>query len=276
MRSPFGASLRIGLSGTRITLLHSGGWRQPRFRVLAEADVTNDARAAADHHMTTLRHLLQEAQCSKLLTTIILADDWVRYFMVTPPRNAVRLQDCKAAASLRFQTLYGESPGDWQLDADWDACRPFLACAIPRTLLDGLQRIAIEHRLTIVGIVPHFIAACNQWRKHWRPAAWFGTVHGNILTLGVRDRQRICTVRSTLLANDICHERHWLARHVSREALILNLSAPDQVQLCGDVPEQWITEAAGPFTYVQLDMPTPALDSPMSAGAILAMTGLRR
>ena len=105
MLNLFGTSLRIGVSKIGVTLLRTNGWRQPRALVLADMSVEERLLASSDSLVEQLRNLLNEAKCSRLCATIILADDWVRYFTVTPARNTTRLQDCKASAEMRFHAL---------------------------------------------------------------------------------------------------------------------------------------------------------------------------
>lgn len=245
--------LRIGVSRTGIALLQTSGWMRSRATLLAECGMTAEQAASADWLAARLSGMIAEAKCVSQTVTVIVADDLVRMFMVNPPQNATRLQDCRAAAEMRFHTLYGDAVGGWQLEADWDAKRPFLACAIPCMLPAALRAAASERRLALVEIAPRFIAAWNRWHASLRPDKWFGAVHDGMLTLGVMDGRHLCAVRSTPIPAGSWDNGAWLPEHLAREALRLNLAAPKGMQLCGDIPGQWATQAFGTVTCERLD-----------------------
>lgn len=249
----FGTALRIGLSRTGIALLRTSGWMRTRVDLLSDIALPEGEFVSPDRLAAGLSGLIAESKCSNLPATVILADELVRLFMVTPPRNATCLQDCRTAAEMRFRSLYGESAADWQLQADWDVGQPFLACALPNPLLDVLRQVANAHRLTLVEIVPQFIGAWNGWHKSLSGASWFGVAHENLLTLGVISERRLSAIRSTSVPADGWQDQHWLPEHLGREALRLNLTVPQQLQVCGQVPGQWTSQAIGSVTCVRLD-----------------------
>jgi hypothetical protein len=246
-------SLRIGLTRTGIMLLQTSGLLRRQTALLASAALPEGARAEPERLGAQLQGMLVAARFSRLPTTIILSDDWVRFLMVAPPRNAGSLQDCRAAAEMRFLALYGESASGWQLEADWSARQAFLVCAIPRPLIDVLKQTALQNRLPLVSITSQFIAAWNFWHRKLQTDAWFGVVHGDLLTLAAIDRKRLCAVRSISVPADAWAGKQWLPEHLSREALRLNLPAPSRIQLCGDLPGQWLTRTMGALACTRLD-----------------------
>ncbi len=260
MRNRFGSSLQIGIADTGVTLSRTHGWLRPRMAPLASTAPSDAIPMTPDRAVSVLRDMCTQTPCAGLSTTVIVADNWVRYFIVTPPRNTARLQDCQAAAAMRFQALYGEPAADWQLDAHWDARQPFLACAMPQGLLVALRQAAADHALKLIQIVPHFVAAWNQWSNGVRADAWFGAVQGGTLTLGIIDRQRLCAVQA-LVPGDA---PTWLAHHVKREALRLNVSMPRQMQLCGEVPRAWLERTTDDFACTQLGVPPVSATLPAS------------
>lgn len=70
---------------------------------------------------------------------VTLADCWVRYFLLAPPEGVASLRDCRLLLDARFEALYGQSPHEWVLQADWQAGAPMLACAVPRALVQALS-----------------------------------------------------------------------------------------------------------------------------------------
>ncbi|WLI90264.1 hypothetical protein Q4S45_03825 [Massilia sp. R2A-15] len=230
MRRRFGQALRLGVSHDALALVQTSRWGGEAV-LLAErpyAAALPDALAA----------LLDGAGRAGWPLTIVLADDLVRLWQVTPPADSTRLADLEAAAALRFQQLYGEPAAPWQFSAGWDAARPFLAAAMPRALLGALEQGASAHKLKAVEIVPQFLGLFNRWRGALRPGAWFGVLHDGVLTLGACDRGAIAAVRAARVPEGA--GAAWLAEHLDREALRLNLPAPAKLQLCGDLPPAWI------------------------------------
>lgn len=253
MRKHFGDLLTIEVTATAIRLLHTRGWLRTHATILADQVLPQGATENLGLLTHRLRAILTGTQCSGFSTTIILPDMMARLFMVAPPLNSAKLQDYRAAAGLRFQELYGEPPTDWHLDADWNARQPFLACALPRTMLNELQQIAHDHRLTLIGIVPRFVDAWNRWHAKLNATAWFGVVQDNVLTLGVINRQRLDTVRTSAIPATGWDDEQWLPQYLGREALRLNLPMPDQIRLCGSIPGHWTTCTMGSLHCTRLD-----------------------
>jgi hypothetical protein len=229
MRRRFGQALRLGVAHDSIALVRTSG-RGGHATLIAEHAGAPDSAALAA--------LLGEHAGWPL--TIVLADELVRLWQVTPPQDSTRLADLEAAAALRFQHLYGEPATNWRLSAGWNPDRPFLAAALPRALLGALEQGAAAVRL--VEIVPQFIAVFNRWSAAIKPGAWFGVVHERVLTIGACDGGAIVAVRAQALPDGA--GAGWLDGHVAREALRLNLPAPSRLQLWGSVPAEWLGSGA--------------------------------
>jgi hypothetical protein len=274
MRRRYGDRLRIGLAQDGITLLHTSGGLRSRTSILAECRLSEEDVAVPDRLPARLRSILTETKCAGLPTTIMLDDAYCRLWIVTPPQNAASLSDCKAAAAVRFQTLYGEPITGWELAADWDARRPFVACAVPHALLQALQQVAIEYKLTLLDIAPQFIGAWNRWHAGLRPNAWFGVLHEDTLTIGATISGRLQVIRATsvpvALPADSAVDKEWLSGHLSREALRMNLAMPADIQLCGPIPGDWTTPG-GALNCMRLDA-----RNTVSAGVALASTGMQQ
>src|ERR1700748_3971937 len=67
----------------------------------------------ADRLGALLAAALDEVDGRGLPVHATLGDDLARYFIVTPPSNSARVQDLRAAASVRFQSLYGDTVSSW-------------------------------------------------------------------------------------------------------------------------------------------------------------------
>lgn len=241
MRRRFGQALRIGVSTQAVSLLATGRWGGAAPQMVAEHRFAGDLAPGFDAIAAALRQLLVEADCSGWPATVVLSDQLSRLWQVTPPPGAARMSDLEAAAALRFQSLYGESAANWQIAGAWDVSRPFLAAAMPRLLLSLLNQVATEQRVTLLEIVPQFIAGWNQWRRALAADAWYGLVQGSVLTLGALGGAAVQAVRAAPIPAGAGPD--WLAQHVAREALRLNLPAPARLQVSGGAPASWNNSA---------------------------------
>lgn len=238
MRKRFGQALRIGVASHGVALVKTSRWGRAPASVLAHHPFSGAGQPGAEATAQALRELLADHSYAGWPVSVVLADELVRLWQVTPPQGSTRLADLEAAAALRFQSLYGEPAASWALAAGWDPLQPFLAAAMPRGLLAVLQQAAAEHQFTLVEIVPQFVAALNQWRGALKAGAWFGLAHEGVLTVAALGEGGECAVRAAALPDGA--DAGWLAAHLAREALRLNLAAPERLQLCGDVPPAWL------------------------------------
>jgi hypothetical protein len=225
------------LSRHAIDVARTSRWSGAAVPLVRQAFSPEDASAHHDHQALAiaLRDVLAPFDgLAGWPVHIVLADELVRMWQVTPPRQAARLADIEAAAALRFFALYGEPASGWSLTGDWDSRAPFFAAAIPKPLLAMLEQVTREYGMAVVAVQPHFVAAWNRWRRAVKPGAWFAQVHDSLLALGVADGGRLRTMRSVPLPDGADHA--WLTQVVRREALLAGSEAPELVQLCGDAP----------------------------------------
>ena len=139
---------------------------------------------------------------------------------------------------------------------------------MPAALLDTLAQCAREARCTLVEVVPQFVAALNGWRKLRRPGAWFGLVHGQVLSLAAYDGAQLAALRTAVVPSGA--GRDWLESHVAREALRLGIGRPERLQVCGTAPRSWAShERRLKFACTLLGGDAPAA----SAAVRLACTG---
>lgn len=223
--------LRLGISATALALVRPG-----RFGAAAEVLVE---RACDIDHAAAVQDALDAvlAQAAGARLVVVLADELVRTWQVIPPQGASRMGDLEAAAALRFQLLFGASPADWKVAAAWRADRSFLASALPRSLWNMLETAAARHGVTIVEAAPQFAAAWNRWRHARQAGAWFGVLHGSLLTLGLTDDKGLAGLQSLAVPAGAGHD--WLATQVQREAMRHQADAPARLQLTGQVPDSW-------------------------------------
>ena len=266
MRRRFGESLRLGVAADGLALLRVSGWPRHRAEVLGLQPVE---AGAPDALANSLRALLAEASPRGWPLTVVLADDLVRLWQVAPPQGATRIGDLQAACALRHQHLFGAPPLEWRISADWDAARPFLAAAAPEALLALLETLAREHRFHLVEVAPQFVAAMNAWRRERRPGAWFGLVHGGVLSLAAYEGAALAAVRTAVIPPGA--DRDWLEAHVAREALRVGVGRPERLQLCGAAPAGWAS-SAGRLKFACILLEDDSADWPLHVR--LARTGI--
>jgi hypothetical protein len=271
MLSATGGELSIGLGPEGIALLHRQGWLRQRSRVIDECRFADTAPVPADELAAALDRLLSTSGGQGLPARLVLADEWARHWMVTPPANASRLADCRAAAAARFQALYGEPLAAWQWAADWDARLPFLASALPQALVVALCRVCAAHQLVLLEVVPQFVAAWNRWRRSLQGGRWFGVLLGRNLTLGAVGDGRLCALRSQAVPAAASVDAAWLQQALEREALRWMLAPPTGLQLCGAPPAAWAAAATGGWCCTRVDRDFVSDASAPQAGAAAAL-----
>ncbi len=270
-RARIGARLLLGIAPDGLALLRSNGLLRRGWQVRHQTQFA--ATLAPDALLTELKAQLTPALLGKLPIGIVLDDSFARYFMVTPPKNLSHFDDCAAATRMRFHALYGEAVENWHIEASFSANRPFLACALPKTLLHGLQQLAHEHKSPVLELTPHFIAGFNRWHRAIAAQAWFGLVHQDKLTLAAIVQGRLQTLRTSHLAHAHWHDLPVVVQHIEREALRLNLAMPNRLQLCGRLPGDWTKQKVGPLELERLDGSGPWQGD--SAALDLAACGVR-
>jgi hypothetical protein len=266
MRKWFGQGLRLGVAPDGLALVRTSIW--PHERALLLDEVGFEANGI-DVIAREVDALLAEHRKAGLLLRVVLSDELVRLWQVAPPAGATRMADLEAACALRYQALFGAGLAGWQMSADWHATRPFLAAAMPQALLTRLGQAAADQGFRLVEVAPQFVAALNQFRTLRRPGAWFGLVHGGVLSVAAFDGDLLAAVRTAPIPEGA--DRDWLEGHVAREALRVGLGRPERLQVCGPAPQGWASSAGRlKFTCTLFE---DELDPLWPDSARLAMTG---
>ncbi|GAB3468189.1 hypothetical protein GCM10027321_36360 [Massilia terrae] len=261
-----GYALRIGVAPGALALVRTSIWRHEHALLLEDVHVKGDGREGLTD---ALYALLDRHPVRGWPLTLVLADELVRLWQVTPPRGSTRLSDLKAASALRFQTLFGDSAADWRIQADWSATRPFLAAALPQAWLDGFFGVARARRCHLTEVVPQLVAALNQYRRLRRPDAWFGLSHGGVLNLAVFDGKAFTAVRATPFPSGA--DCDWLNAYIAREALRIGVERPGRLEICGPTPRAWaVNPERLEFACTVFE---DAVDPLWSDAARLALTG---
>nr|WP_315484280.1 hypothetical protein [uncultured Undibacterium sp.] len=271
MRNPFTVftdSLHIGLSQSGIALIRHNNRLIKQVNIVKERGGNADS---IDDCLFNLDGLLKENQCQRLKTKIFLSNNFVRFFVVTPPSNASRFQDCQAAAEVRFHSLFGESPSKWMMSADWQLNHPFLASAIPNSAMVGIKKIANEHHLSILKIEPQLITHLNRLPQKKLPNCWLASFSGGMFELVMMSEAGIQVIRKMTYSNESIQDKHWLRDTIQREAFRHSIEIP-KTFYCGNQPSRvWMNPVSGVTTWVSLDKNSAhAANMPLSEAIRLA------
>lgn len=261
-----GQALRLGVGHDSLALVRTSRVFGARRTVLAEARIDAPEPEILARALGTL---LAGAGARGWPLSVVLADELARIWQVAPPPQAASPADLEAACAMRFAGLFGAPPAGWTIAADWQAAQPFLAAALPAALTDALAQSARAAGCILVEVAPQFVAALNGWRRLRRPGAWFGLVHGEVLTIAAYEGAQLAALRTAVVPPGA--DRAWLDSHIAREALRVGLAPPQQLQVAGGAPRAWAMDGAGKgFACTLLDDAGAA----GGAGAVrLACTG---
>lgn len=207
--------------------------------------------------------VLREHASPKARLRTIVRNECARYFVVDPPSNARRVSDLQSAARLRFDGLYGDTPADWALDADWCATRPFLACAIPAQAISVVASAARACKLLDTGVTTEFTSSWNAQHRRMRlRRAWI--VHLGRQTNVVAACASGSVAAVSLFSGVRPVEVADMVDEISRCALRWNLPMPDTVYLLGAGAANHPVRKTGAISLV----PMPPVASELPAGVV--------
>lgn len=200
-----------------------------------------------------LQALFKNIEWNRKPVHFVVAADLVRYFMVSPLKNTMQLQDCIDAAKLRFHALFGEEDlNAWQIEAHWSMDQPFLACAIPNKLTVALQNISSLSNITIDGIVPEFIDAWNHHYYNLSDKKWLLVATGDTALLGMIGQLGLVAVRTIAPTKHELNSSSWCQAVIQREAFNFDLPLPEKLILCGELSPAWANSLQIPVEMSQL------------------------
>ena len=287
-----GTSLHLGISHAGMALIVSEAsiaGEQTTYQVLADYSCHSSQIA------TLLNTLLTDYPCRGLPVHVTLSDEWGHLFMVTPPQNATRLSDLRAAAAMRFSSLYGNpdsaDESDWVIEADWQSQHAFLACALPRFLLTALHQFALRYHTTLITIVPQSVLCLNQAGLRDPVGVWYGIMQEHSITIAMTTEQtpsaktggpgligiRSVPLPASMMTSDTTPSPPipaWLEHHIHRSAWQLNVAPPDTLDFLpqrfgtgqGDHPHHPVTQS---------DASTVSTTSATSATSAISAIGQR-
>ena len=162
----------IGITPSSIAITRVNGILRKSTQVVAEKILPLDQRGVFKQLCDQLSALLKDNGLRNASAKIVLSDALARIWVVDPPLNTSSLSDLQAAAAARFQVLYGETPAQWVIQADYQADRTFLAAAMPSAWLEAIAVVRRDFQLKINEIAPQSVVAYNRWHHLLQAGAW--------------------------------------------------------------------------------------------------------
>lgn len=102
---------------------------------------------------------------------IIACNDTALHWLQAPPASVLSFAELQLVARARCAHLYGGSPTDWRIAADWQTSRPFMCAAVPQE-----AALKIEQELSMLGLTPRWHSAwsvlCCAGPYTFRPNGW--------------------------------------------------------------------------------------------------------
>ncbi|KAB0574148.1 hypothetical protein F7Q92_19875 [Ideonella dechloratans] len=117
---------------------------------------------------------------SATVAQVVVADGLARHWVVDPPAGLQSLAELQAVARARAEQMFGPMFGPmsgWVMEADWQLGRPFLCCALPAWLIDGVhmglgRSVPVETALsTLLSGLRRATAVSGEvvWEGFWTP-----------------------------------------------------------------------------------------------------------
>jgi hypothetical protein len=241
LKTYLGGSLHINLEGSRLTLIQKPAWWQRSVGSIPPTLALPKDASQFDQH-TWEHYFKQLLNSAKLLggrCHITLADQWVRYFMVTPASNTRHLQDCKDVATARFQSLYDENMSHWIIQGDWHAENTFLACAMPQKIFAALKQVTSSHQLHILSLQPTAIALWNQRKSAVMEGDWLLYIGDQHILLAYTLKDKMHVLDTAWLMPEFCIEDGWLSRLCEQISFRLNIPIGKNLHVFGILPPAW-------------------------------------
>lgn len=222
-------TLYVGLEPDRASVVCLAGLRKPR--VLADTSIpfALDPRAPL---LGPLIEALADPAFKASEIHLTLADTLVRYF-VTEAKLGVRSRaELEETIAAHFEEQFGLPAGDWMISADLEpGADAYLACAVPRALVEALRGACAGARLRVAGMTPYAVSEMNRWHRRLPGRDfWFAAAAPRSLTLGYRARTGWRGMRTHAGAADVDTQ---LAALAQRDALLHGVAEVAPVRCSG-------------------------------------------
>ncbi|MDB5814666.1 MAG: hypothetical protein JWN23_1783 [Rhodocyclales bacterium] len=165
---------------------------------------------------------------------VSVSDDWVRYWMVTPPAGLGSLAELRALAANRFEQLFGSAAESWYIEADWHDDRAMLACALPKSLTTALGEVSRQNSCTLGSVVPEAVRLINRDAASLGNDGWICSFGAHSFLALLRSDGRLLSARQFHF--DLQPSLPEVLARLETEALRMGVDMPQKVFLLGDAP----------------------------------------
>ncbi len=163
---------------------------------------------------------------------VVVDDRWCRSFMVRAPSNARSAAELDLCIQARMHALFGDDETPWVLIADRRVSGLFVACAVPKALVDALGALAQAAGARLESIRPTWVQVC----VHHATPGWAAILAEHTQSLVFAGRDGVGHVRTSTSAEPLDAEamQRWFRLERSRADL-------DEARSAGT----WVTVTVG-------------------------------
>jgi hypothetical protein len=165
---------------------------------------------------------------------VSVSDDWVRYWMVTPPAGLGSMDELRALAAGRFEQLFGAAAEAWHIEADWSSRRPMLACALPKSLVVALTAVSKHSGCRIASVLPEAVRLFNRDASAIKQDGWICSFGAHAFLAMLQQGGKLKAARQFRF--DLKPALPEVLAKLETEALRLGFDMPANVFLLGDAP----------------------------------------
>jgi hypothetical protein len=257
--------IAIYLAPRRVTLARMKRGVRPQFVRTQDSAVIGERIGGWDAAIGVLGGCLVDPIWNNAACRIIIANHWIR-FAIVPWSDALSDGDERLLLAQHcLSKIYGDVVSQWCVTLnEAPPGRPQVACAMPRALLDDIERHTESCGLRIRSIQPQLVAAFNCWRAQLPGAGgWFVTLEEGSLAAAHLSHGAWDTVRAVRTDNNWGVELRRLqteSRLAGKEAERIHLDAPPEFRAVVEGASDevvWLGEPAGavdtasPLTLLQ-------------------------
>jgi len=267
--------LRVGISPSSVVVTATQGlWRRTN-QIVAVRSVQAEKMGVFQHLCDMLSGMVTDHGLQGSTVSLVISDALVRQWLVEPPSNVGSLDDLRAAAASRFQSLFGELPVQWEIRADWQSVRPFVAAALPQVYVQALNTTLKACSLQADSICSQTVVALNRWGSSLSANSWLVLYQDDRATILVVDSQAaLAGLRQVQCGPQEIANESSFTQFLQLQAMLMGVPLSPIIQIPDLITElAWVRYARGTkpqFRALQKALPKDGL---LSSGAALALAG---
>jgi len=194
---------------------------------------------------------------------VTLADDFVRYGVISPQPTLANPDELLAYADFQMREIYGERVEEWALSmSSWDPLNGGICAGVSLGLLAAVEHFAVTHELKLKYTEPYLTATLDYWSpKLSGEQLWFVLIESNRFCLVSMLAGRWQCIRNQRVVN---HLEHELLSALEQEAVLsgqpVDVAQPQCVQVFAPAAPEWeLPQAQGWYfeRLLQAGLPVP-------------------